>query len=795
MRARWYWLLAAAAALAAALVWVWRAPLVEALLRQGLAASGGELVALDGLRLERGVVALDHLRLRLPDGAEQAARHLLLRYRLRGGLSLRLRVEELQLALPQRAATGADSPPPPSASLPLHQVARWWSTPLEELLVERLTVAPQPAVRLHWTREGTLRRLEAQRGDHRLAVRLDAPGDGALLVEAQWDQGAQRLARLDGRLQAGEAGVAVTANAAVAAGPLQWLLPAIGWRGLSGDLQLSLQQTLPLDVAQWPQAPWRAPLRLSLRADAIDAAAARFGATELRLQGMLEWSAPELSLRVKPGQWWQSAALAVGALRLREPGLQVSQPALLRWQAASGVLALELPAAQLRLPEVVAAPWRLQAALQVDDLALQRRGGSAALALQGRLSSRGLRLSHPRYRLPVLALDGSVTLRESALRLRGELASDRGRRLLQVDLRHRLDSGTGRASLATGPQRFGTGADSLREAFSGWQWPLDIRAGTSETDVDLDWAPRQGGRQLRGRFQQRLAGLGGYYGEVALVGLDADVAGEFIAPDYLVIADGAWASLASLDVGVPLDDVHIALRGQIGSPWGGEGERRMLHLQRFEAGLLGGRIHAGEYRWRAGQPARTLPVKFEGLRLENLLSALGSGVVQATGTVRGELPLRLEGRSLTVRAGRLGAEPPGGVIHYRPPTAGPDLARPDLARPDLAASGSAALQRVVEQALANYHYQALEGDVDYAGNGDLHLRLRMDGHNPDMNNGQPIRLNLSLHDNVPTLLRSLQAGRKIEELVDRRIRGGADGVSPTGGFPAVVPRDEPRSKP
>ena len=51
MRARWYWLLAAAAALAAALVWVWRAPLVEALLRQGLAASGGELVALDGLRL------------------------------------------------------------------------------------------------------------------------------------------------------------------------------------------------------------------------------------------------------------------------------------------------------------------------------------------------------------------------------------------------------------------------------------------------------------------------------------------------------------------------------------------------------------------------------------------------------------------------------------------------------------------------------------------------------------------------------------------------------------------------
>ena len=101
MRARWYWLLAAAAALAAALVWVLRAPLVEALLRQGLAASGGELVALDGLRLERGVVALDHLRLRLPDGAEQAARHLLLRYRLRGGLSLRLRVEELQLALPQ----------------------------------------------------------------------------------------------------------------------------------------------------------------------------------------------------------------------------------------------------------------------------------------------------------------------------------------------------------------------------------------------------------------------------------------------------------------------------------------------------------------------------------------------------------------------------------------------------------------------------------------------------------------------------------------------------------------------
>lgn len=750
--ARWS-LLVATLALAASVIW--RVPLCELLLRQALAQRGWELAALEDLQLGWRGVRIGALGLRLPSGAEHSAHQLALSWRLRGGLSLRVHVARLELTPAPRPQAAAEPSPP--VQLPARLLARWWRVPLNALSVERLQWAGQAPVSVRWLRDGEQRRLWLGRDGHRVHVRFMADEGGVLRLTGSWRDGGRQLATLDGRLQPGPTGVDVSARVAAAAAALVRLLPQFDWRAPEGALELELHQLLPPDIARWPAAGWRAALRLHLRASGLAVGTAVLGATEIGLRGALGWVPGELTLSLEPGRWWRSATLAVGGVRLREPALQVQRPASLRWQAGSGALDLTLPAARLALPAVNAALGRLQTELRFDDVTLRRRSGLDALDLRGSVSAGALRARHPRHWLPVLALRGDLVMRGSGLQWRGVLTSDRGRQLAELELRHDLARSVGQAHLNTGLQRFGADRDSLAGAFAGWPWPLDLRAGTSSTELALAWAPRRGRVQASGRFRQQLEGVGGYYGEVGFIGLDAAIAGEFIAPDYLVVADGATVSLASLDVGVPLENIRLAARGRIGAPWGGEADRRTLHLQRLEAGLFGGRARVGEAWWRSGRPAQRIGVKFEGLRLLDMLDALGIGAVRASGTLRGELPLRIEGGSVAVHGGRIGAEPPGGVVRY--------IAPPSADRSD-------ALTGLVQQALANYHYRKLEGDVDYSHDGELRLRLRLDGHNPDLRGGQPIRLNLSLEDNVPVLLRSLRAGRKIEELVDRRVRAG-----------------------
>lgn len=69
------------------------------------------------------------------------------------------------------------------------------------------------------------------------------------------------------------------------------------------------------------------------------------------------------------------------------------------------------------------------------------------------------------------------------------------------------------------------------------------------------------------------------------------------------------------------------------------------------------------------------------------------------------------------------------------------------------------------KALSNFQYQVLEVNSDYQAGGDLLLKVRLEGKNPDWQGGQPVNLNLNLQENIPALLRSLQLSDEISEKV------------------------------
>jgi hypothetical protein len=79
--------------------------------------------------------------------------------------------------------------------------------------------------------------------------------------------------------------------------------------------------------------------------------------------------------------------------------------------------------------------------------------------------------------------------------------------------------------------------------------------------------------------------------------------------------------------------------------------------------------------------------------------------------------------------------------------------------------------QVVLHALGNFHYDVLQVGAQYAENGTLHLRARLEGKNPDQKKSPPIHLNLTVQENIPALLKSLRLVNQLENSVRERFAG------------------------
>ena len=106
--------------------------------------------------------------------------------------------------------------------------------------------------------------------------------------------------------------------------------------------------------------------------------------------------------------------------------------------------------------------------------------------------------------------------------------------------------------------------------------------------------------------------------------------------------------------------------------------------------------------------------------------------------------------------GKLSAREPGGSIRYTPTAKVAALAQ---SNPSV---------NIVVKALSNFQYHLLDVKTDYQPGGELNLQVRLQGKNPDWQEGQPVHLNLNLEENILTLLRSLQMSDDISERVRKR---------------------------
>ena len=125
----------------------------------------------------------------------------------------------------------------------------------------------------------------------------------------------------------------------------------------------------------------------------------------------------------------------------------------------------------------------------------------------------------------------------------------------------------------------------------------------------------------------------------------------------------------------------------------------------------------------------------------------------------GSLPVTWSRSGVEVHTGELAARPPGGVVRFE---ASEETAQSLAAtNPNL---------NLVLQALRNFHYDVLKVGLEYQQDGTLNLSMRLEGKNPDLKKGQPIHFNLTIEENIPALLQSLQVVQRIEEQIEQMLK-------------------------
>jgi hypothetical protein len=313
----------------------------------------------------------------------------------------------------------------------------------------------------------------------------------------------------------------------------------------------------------------------------------------------------------------------------------------------------------------------------------------------------------------------------------------------RIDIEHDLARNTGIFRIAN------TALDftilNLSEALLDRELPFDVTSGYWRINSEVNWAIGDAGFAYTGSSTHALDELAGRYGETGFVGLgtEFDVAIDWQAePSF----SPATLEVALVDVGFPIEHLHGRITPDLGA--------LAADIDGVTMSLLGGEVRIDPFRYEFEKETNDLLLRARGIQLPLMVGLADLEAVEISGSVSGEIPVTLKNGAVIVEGGHLENDAPGGAIRY---DAGTGIVDED------------SQLGIVTRTLKNFEFDVLTSNVDYNEQGDLKLQMRLTGTNPDVDPLQPVVLNLGIENNVPQMLRSLQATRSIEEIIESRL--------------------------
>ncbi len=183
------------------------------------------------------------------------------------------------------------------------------------------------------------------------------------------------------------------------------------------------------------------------------------------------------------------------------------------------------------------------------------------------------------------------------------------------------------------------------------------------------------------------------------------------------------------------------------------GKPSTLTLSGFSAGLFDGTVSISNVDYDLQSRHAETMVEINGIPLQKLLDLQGTKNIFATGTIRGRIPVLLNGESFSIPEGGLDAEKSGQIIYS--------------STPEERASANPGMKLTYE-ALGNFLYSELISSIVMSPEGDSRITLKLRGYNPDFQNGRQVNLNLNIDQNLLDLFRSLSISSGIEQAITEK---------------------------
>ncbi|EKE82924.1 intermembrane phospholipid transport protein YdbH family protein [Idiomarina xiamenensis] len=649
---------------------------------------------------------------------------------------------------------------PPQPELVEH--LQRWQLPLPAAMDDWLVAVDNPiSIDAEWhlqlpqsrvqeaIKRGSAPPREALSGD--VQIRLDSSSPLTLKQQlASTLQAQMQLSLASGQPQS----YAITASGHVAADSL-----AAAWRqqlrhaqiaidGVDWQLQSEQQQ---LDFQRWPLS-----LKLTTK-----------GASQLSLQG-------DTTIKLAQPLWqqgrWHTPQLMAAEVRAQQLQLAWQQP---RWQwqdwqltalDGQGLFEFQFAADEWHLRSL--APASLQAGLQSKDIDSPR----VSLSIPSlTLSGGGFAKPNPEHlqaklfadvkQLNIAAIDAQVKplnwswqtqldshLSRQQLTLTGNLSNSAG-----LSLNHQLTLDPKTLQMEWQLDKlYWLAGNAIAKWWRHWPAALVLQRGSSAAHGQLS-LPLQDPQQWQLSAAVNLNDVDAVYDTSQLTQLNGDLELNLNAQQFTL--QSANLKAASLSQGVSSGQLLLALAYQ--APWQAPLQGQ-LTLHDNQLAVFGGELHVPNRVYDLAQPI-TVRVQISRWQLAQILQQYPAAEMQANGEISGYLPIQIGAGGVSIAQGEVSALPPGGVLQLQSNKA-----------KQLAQSNQGV--KVVVEALEDFHYSVLTSQIRYQDDGTLVLGLDLQGYNPQLEGGRPVKLRINIEEDLPALITGLQLTNSVSELIQKRVQ-------------------------
>ena len=509
----------------------------------------------------------------------------------------------------------------------------------------------------------------------------------------------------------------------------------------SDSLRVSLKPDTPMANLRAPLQQRSLPLLLAIELR---------GASRLDLQGHVALaSAAPWSVQ------WSQTRLSSQTASMNQAGWQArnlqSELRLAGHADANGVelsvdKGSQLKAASLRGTDVQAQQAQVNLSGSTFNATLQD-GAVKAWQFAGPLALSTAQLQQANLKPLGWRWQGQVTASDQGTSATGRLSNDSD---LQLDLTGQLDAGRNLQLTATLSELFLRSGNPLAKTLAQWPDLLDLNdgrlnasaklslaAGRTPPDVDLNLATQ---------------GVSGIYDRTELNGLDSRLQLRLARQRFDL--DLQQVKLQQANPGLPIGPVE--LQGRYGAPLT-NAAKGQLQLSQAQTALMGGQVILPPGQWDLARGNQLFPLQLRGLELQQLFALYPAQGLSGTGTLDGDLPLRLGSDGIEVANGKIAARQPGGRLRFN-------------SEKIRALGRSNPAMQLVTQSLEDFNFTTLSSSVDYDQHGKLALGMRLEGQNPAIEKGRPIHFNINLEEDIPKLLTSLQLTDRVNDIITRRVQ-------------------------